>query len=60
LIQIIRKLPAERQQLLILKYVEHMSNTEIATIMRRSEGAIKSLYHRTLEVLRDELDGLEQ
>ncbi len=48
-------LPAERQQLLILKFVDGLSNAEIARTMGRSEGAIKSLYHRTLISLRDEL-----
>jgi RNA polymerase sigma-70 factor (ECF subfamily) len=42
--------------LIILKFVERLSNEEIAQIMGRSEGAIKSLYHRTLIALRDELD----
>ena len=48
----IRKLPSERQQLIILKFVERLSNSEVAMIMGRSEGAIKSLYHRTLTSLR--------
>jgi RNA polymerase sigma-70 factor, ECF subfamily len=48
-------LPAERQQLLILKYVDGLSNADIAKILGRSEGAIKSLYHRTLISLRAEL-----
>jgi RNA polymerase sigma-70 factor (ECF subfamily) len=55
LLKLIRKLPSERQTLLILKFVENMSNAEIGQIMRRSEGAVKSLYHRTLLALRDEL-----
>lgn len=55
LLEAVRRLPAERQQLLILKFVEHLSNAEIGGIMGRSEGAIKSLYHRTLASLRDEL-----
>jgi RNA polymerase sigma-70 factor, ECF subfamily len=37
-----------------LKFVEHYSNAEIGNIMGRTEGAIKSLYHRTLLSLRDE------
>jgi RNA polymerase sigma-70 factor (ECF subfamily) len=49
------RLGAERQQLLILKFAEGLPNSEIGQIMGRSEGAIKSLYHRTLEVLRHEL-----
>jgi len=40
---------------LILKFVEHLSNAEIGEIMDRSEGAVKSLYHRTLLALRDEV-----
>lgn len=55
LLSAIAALPAERQQLLILKFVEEMSNIEIARVMGRTEGAIKSLYHRTLIALRDEL-----
>ncbi len=49
------RLPAERQQLLILKFVDGLSNADVAKIMGRSEGAIKSLYHRTLLALRDDL-----
>jgi RNA polymerase sigma-70 factor (ECF subfamily) len=55
LMGVIRTLPVDRQQLLILKFVEHFSNAEIGQIMGRSEGAVKSLYHRTLLTLRDEL-----
>lgn len=60
LLKVIRRMPPERQQLLILKFVEGMSNQEVATIMMRSEGAIKSLYHRTLMALRDELAKQEE
>jgi RNA polymerase sigma-70 factor (ECF subfamily) len=52
----IRELPAERQELLVLKFVERMSNAEIGKIMDRTEGAIKSLYHRTLLSLRSTLE----
>jgi RNA polymerase sigma-70 factor (ECF subfamily) len=53
----IRKLPEERQQLLLLKFIDGLSNAEIGAIMERTEGAIKSLYHRTLLALRDDLQG---
>ncbi len=55
LLAAIRLLPEERQELLILKFVEQLSNAEVGQIMGRTEGAIKSLYHRTLLALRDEL-----
>jgi RNA polymerase sigma-70 factor (ECF subfamily) len=58
LLRIIQKLPSERQQLIILKFVEHLSNAEIGQIMGRTEGAVKSLYHRTLLSLREEMETL--
>ena len=51
----VHKLPDDRQQLLILKFVERLPNAEIGEIMGRTEGAIKSLYHRTLNSLRDDI-----
>ncbi|GAB4487837.1 MAG: hypothetical protein Fur0016_05400 [Anaerolineales bacterium] len=60
LLRLIRSLPAERQTLLILKFVEHLSNAEIGQIMGRSEGAVKSLYHRTLFSLRDQIGSAEE
>ena len=59
LLGVIRELPAERQELLILKFVEHLSNAEVGQIMGRSEGAIKSLYHRTLLSLRESYKYME-
>jgi RNA polymerase sigma-70 factor (ECF subfamily) len=56
LLKTIRNLPSERQQLIILKFVEHMSNAEIGQIMGRTEGAVKSLYHRTLLALRVDME----
>lgn len=56
----IRRLPADRQELLILKFVERLSNKDIGDIMGRSEGAIKSLYHRTLLSLREEIQSKQE
>jgi RNA polymerase sigma-70 factor (ECF subfamily) len=58
LMRVIQSLSPERQELIILKFVQELSNAEIGRIMQRSEGAIKSLYHRTLLSLRDDLDFL--
>jgi len=55
LLRVVRLLPPERQELLIFKFVEGMSNAEIGALMGRTEGAVKSLYHRTLVALREEL-----
>jgi RNA polymerase sigma-70 factor (ECF subfamily) len=58
LLAIVRLLAPDRQQLLILKFVERLSNAEIGEIMGRTEGAIKSLYHRTLIALREEIKNI--
>jgi RNA polymerase sigma-70 factor (ECF subfamily) len=54
------RLAPDRQQLLVLKYVQGMSNAEIGEIMGRSEGAIKALLHRTFLSLRAKLARLER
>jgi RNA polymerase sigma-70 factor (ECF subfamily) len=56
LLNAIHRLTHDRQMVLILKYVEDLSNKEIGDIMQKSEGAIKSLYHRTLLELRGYLE----
>jgi len=59
LMGMIRRLPSERQQILLLKFAEGYSNAEIGEILGRSEGAIKSLYHRTLLALREDMERQE-
>lgn len=56
LLLVINKLPADRQELLVLKFINNLTNEEIGQVMGRTEGAIKSLYHRTLKALRDEYE----
>ena len=60
LLKAIRRISPERQQLILLKYLEDLSNAEIALIMGRSEGAIKSLYHRALIALREEMQEIDE
>jgi RNA polymerase sigma-70 factor, ECF subfamily len=55
LLEAIERLPTDRRELLLLKFVDQLSNAEIGDVMGRSEGAVKSLYHRTLQSLRQEL-----
>ncbi|HEV8639145.1 MAG TPA: sigma-70 family RNA polymerase sigma factor [Chloroflexota bacterium] len=57
---VIARLPADRQLLLQMKFVEERSNADIATHMGRTEGAVKALLHRTLVALRQELSRLEK
>ena len=56
LLQAVRRLPEDRQQLLLLKFIDRMPNAQIGEIMGRTESSIKSLYHRTLNSLRQDLE----
>ncbi|NUQ39096.1 MAG: sigma-70 family RNA polymerase sigma factor [Caldilineales bacterium] len=56
LLAAIHRLPSDRQELLILKFVERLPNAQIGEIMGRTESSIKSLYHRTLNTLRSDLN----
>lgn len=50
-------LTAERQHLVLLRYIEGLSHAEIGRVMGKSEGAVRALLHRTLRDLRTELEG---
>ena len=52
---LIESLSDEQRQVLILKFVFDFSNQEAATVLDKSEGAIKSLQHRALAALQKQL-----
>jgi RNA polymerase sigma-70 factor, ECF subfamily len=47
----IESLSIDQQQVLTLKFVFSFSNAEVATILGKTEGAVKSLQHRALASL---------
>ena len=53
LMGLINDLSPQKRELIILKYVHKLSNEEIGQIFGKTEGAIKSLYHRTLVELKE-------
>ncbi len=53
LLALINDLSPQKKELIILKYVQKLSNEEIGQIFGKTEGAIKSLYHRTLVELKE-------
>jgi RNA polymerase sigma-70 factor (ECF subfamily) len=56
MLELIEKLSHEQQQVLTLKFVFNFSNAEAATILDKTEGAIKSLQHRALASLQRQLE----
>lgn len=55
--ELIEDLSGDQQQVLTLKFAFNFSNGEAATILGKSEGAVKSLQHRALASLQRQLDG---
>ena len=55
MLDLIDALSPEQQQVLTLKFVFNFSNGEAATILGKTEGAIKSLQHRALASLQKQL-----
>jgi RNA polymerase sigma-70 factor (ECF subfamily) len=56
MLELIEDLSPEQQQVLTLKFVFNFSNGEVATILGKTEGAIKSLQHRALVSLQKQLE----
>ncbi len=56
LVKALRHLTEEQRQVIILKFVEDRSNAEIATLLDKTEGAVKSLQHRALAALQRVLE----
>jgi RNA polymerase sigma-70 factor, ECF subfamily len=55
MLELIDGLSPEQQQVLTLKFVFNFPNAEVATILGKTEGAIKSLQHRALVSLQKQL-----
>ena len=60
MLELIEGLSPEQQQVLTLKFVFNFANAEVATILGKTEGAIKSLQHRALASLQKQLEQREQ
>jgi RNA polymerase sigma-70 factor (ECF subfamily) len=56
MLELIDELSPEQQQVLTLKFVFNFANAEAATILGKTEGAIKSLQHRALASLQKQLE----
>jgi len=55
MLRLIERLSPEQQQALTLKFVFNLPNAEVAAILEKTEGAIKSLQHRALVSLQKQL-----
>jgi RNA polymerase sigma-70 factor, ECF subfamily len=55
MLELIENLSHDQQQVLTLKFVFNFSNGEAATILGKTEGAVKSLQHRALASLQKQV-----
>ena len=55
MLEMIDTLSPEQQQVLTLKFVFNFANADVATILGKTEGAIKSLQHRALASLQKQI-----
>jgi RNA polymerase sigma-70 factor (ECF subfamily) len=55
MLELIENLSHEQKQVLTLKFVFNFSNGEAATILGKTEGAVKSLQHRALASLQKQI-----
>jgi RNA polymerase sigma-70 factor (ECF subfamily) len=56
MLDLIEGLSQEQKQVLTLKFVFNLPNAEVATVLGKTEGAIKSLQHRALVSLQKHID----
>ncbi len=54
--QAILKLEEDQQNVIIMKFVNELSNKEIAGVLGKSEGAIRVIQHRALKQLREHIN----
>jgi RNA polymerase sigma-70 factor, ECF subfamily len=60
MLKLIERLSPEQQQVLTLKFVFNLPNAEVAAILDKTEGAIKSLQHRALVSLQKQIQQQQQ
>ena len=59
LFRLVRTLPEEQRQVLLLRFVEQKNLKEVAREMGKTEGAVKQLQFRALTTLRARLEGAD-
>ena len=56
MLKLIEHLSPEQQQVLTLKFVFNLPNAEVAAILDKTQGAVKSLQHRALVTLQKQIE----
>ncbi len=60
LFQSVRTLPADQRRVIQMRFAEEKSIRDIASTLRKTEGAVKQLQFRALQNLRDRMSGAHE
>ncbi len=60
LLAALTRLKAEHREVIVLRFIEGYGAVEVARMLGRTEGAIRTMQHRALERLRREFDDAER
>lgn len=55
LLKAVQVLTGDQRQVIILKFIDDLDNATIASVLGKTEGAVKSLQHRALDTLRQHI-----
>lgn len=59
LLKSVRVLTDDQRQVILLKFIEDLDNATIASVLGKTEGAVKSLQHRALDTLRHHIESTQ-
>ena len=59
LFRLVETLPAEQKRVVVLRFVEQKSIKEVASAVRKTEGAVKQLQFRALSTLKARIEGAD-
>jgi len=59
LFRLVETLPSEQKRVVVLRFVDQKSIKEVATEIRKTEGAVKQLQFRALSTLRARMEGAD-
>ena len=59
LFRLVETLPAEQKRVIVLRFVEQKSIKEVASAIRKTEGAVKQLQFRALSTLKARMEGAD-
>lgn len=58
--QALQALPSEYQDVLVLRFMQNMSHAEVAAALDKSETAVRSIQHRALKALAEQLGSTDK